>query len=227
VFDTLSPTSQVRELIWRITEIGVDLGLLDHPYDVLEEAVKPFSGDWTAFAGCADTYRHLADALTDAGGCVLDGVGKVPRVWTGNAADQCAAGLARFAGDLGVAVGPLRATASAYASTAVQIRAHAEALAALLTILIDEVVEAALDGASGGVLAEVQVATTVEDAVQTVMKMRRVVSAAWEVARAFVQTGSVSTASLGILRDNHPLPALTADLPSLPHLSTSIDAVTR
>ena len=214
--DTLSPTSDVREIIWQVTSIAVDFGLLDHPYDVLAEAVKPFSGDWTAFARCADTLQHLADGLADSGTAVLDGVRTVPRVWTGNAADQCAGGLARFAGDLTVAAGPLRATGEAYASTAEQVRAQAEALAALLTILIDEVVEVALDTVSGGLFTQVQVVTMVEDTVQTVLKMRRVVAAAWDVARAFVENGSVATANLGVIRDNHPLPALTADLPSLP-----------
>ncbi|MEN3304113.1 MAG: hypothetical protein V7603_315, partial [Micromonosporaceae bacterium] len=191
--DTLSPTSEVRELVWQVSQIAVDLGLLDRPYDVLEEAVKPFSGDWAAFAGCADTYQHIADALNDAANCVMDGVTTIPQVWTGNAADQCAMGLSRFAADLTAAVDPLRATAEAYASTAEQVRAHAEVLAALLTILIDEVVEAALDTASGGVLSVFQAVTTLEDAVQTVLKMRRIVAAAWDIARSFVETGSVST----------------------------------
>jgi len=214
--DTVSPTSDVRALIWQISEFAVELGLLDRPYDVLEEAVKPFSGDWAAFAACADTFGHLADALDGAGQCVLDGVSKIPRVWTGNAADQCANGLARFAGDLTAAVGPVRETAAAYTSTAEQVRAHAEALVALLTILIDEVVAAALDAASGGLLVQVQMVTTLEDVVQTVLKMRRVVAAAWDLARSFVANGSVGTASLGVIQDNHPLPALTADVPVLP-----------
>jgi hypothetical protein len=222
--DTLSPTSDIRELIWKVSEIAVDLGLLAHPYDVIDEAVKPFSGDWTAFAACADVFQHLAEALGDAGGCVLDGVRLLPGVWTGNAADQCATGLARFAGDLSAAVGPLTETAHAYTSTAEQVRAHGEALAALLTILIDEVVEAALDAASGGLLLELQVATTVDDVVSTILKMRRVVAAAWDVGRAFVENGSAGTASLGILHDSHPLPALTADLPSLPHPAGPADA---
>jgi hypothetical protein len=149
---------------------------------------------------------------------VVDGVTAIPRVWTGNASDQCALGLARFASDLAAAVDPVRATAGAYASTAEQIRAHAETLAALLTILIDEVVEAALAAASGGVLEAAHVMTAAEHAVKTIMEMRRIVSAAWEIAKSFVETGSVSRASLGILRDNHPLPGLVADVPALPHL---------
>jgi len=43
-FDALSPTSDVRELIWQVSQIAVDFGLLDHPYDVIDEAVKPLSG---------------------------------------------------------------------------------------------------------------------------------------------------------------------------------------
>jgi hypothetical protein len=214
--DTLSPTSEVRELIWQVTQVAVNLGLLDRPYDVLEEAVKPFAGDWAAFAGCADAYRHIAEALTDTSACVMDGVATIPRVWTGNAADQCALGLARFASDLGAAVDPLVATAESYTSTAEQVRAHAETLAALLTILIDEVVEAALAAFGGGPLAAFEAAAAVENTVQTVMKMRRVVSTAWEVAKAFVATGSVGATSLGIIRDSHPLPALVADVPVLP-----------
>jgi hypothetical protein len=225
--DTLSPTSEVRELVWQVSQIAVDLGLLDRPYDVIEEAVKPFSGDWAAFAGCADTFQHIAEALNDASDCVVGGVTTIPRVWVGNAADRCAMGLTRFAADLGAAVDPLLATAEAYSSTAEQVRAHAEVLAALLTILIDEVIEAALDALSGGVLEVFQVATTVEDTVQTVLKMRRVVAAAWDLARSFVESGSVSTASLGILRDNHPLPTLVADLPTLPHLPRSTDPLTQ
>jgi hypothetical protein len=216
-FDLLSPTSQVREIIWKVSEVAVTLGLLDHPYDVIEEAVKPFSGDWAAFAGCADTFQHLADAVNDAGTCVMDGVSAIPQVWTGNAADQCAGGLARFSTDLTAAVGPLRATANAYASTAEQVRAHAEVLAALLTILIDEVAEAALAAVGGGLMEEFQIATTIEDSVQTILKMRKVVVTAWHVARAFAETGSVTTADLGILRNDHPMPNLIANVPSLPH----------
>lgn len=221
--DTLSPTSDIRELIWKVTEFAVQLGLLSHPYDVLDEAVKPFSGDWTAFAACADVFEHVAEALGEAGDCVLDGVRRIPLAWTGNAADRCALGLTRFASDLTGAVDPLHQTAAMYTSTAEQVRAHGELLAALLTALIDEVLEAALDAASSGLFAEVQVVTTVEDVVKIVLRMRKVVAEAWDLARAFVANGSVSTASLGIIRNSHPMPALNSDLPSLPHLPRSTD----
>jgi hypothetical protein len=214
--DSMSPTSNVRELIWQVSAIAVDFGLLDHPYDVIDEAVKPFSGDWAAFAGCADVFSHLAAAVTDNGGCVQAGMRTLPRVWTGNAADACTAGLAGFAGTLLSAGPPLRDTSGAYRSAAEQIRAQAELLAALLTILIDEAVEAAIDAASGGMFEEAQVATTIEDIVDTVLKLRRVVAAAWDIAHSFAANGQVSTRNLGVIGNSHPLPALTGSLPDLP-----------
>ena len=217
--DGLSPTSVARELIWQASRIAVALGLLDHPYDLIDEAVRPLSGDWVAFAGCADVFNHLADSLTESGACVLDGVGTIPQVWTGNAADQCANGLARFAGDLTAAVGPLRQLAHTYTTVAEQVRAQAELLASLLTLLIDEVVDKAIEGATGGLAAPFEVINEFSDIVRIIGKMRKVVAAAWHAANTFKDAGALNMADLGILSDGQPLPALTAGRPNLPQLS--------
>lgn len=217
--DGLSPTSVVRELIWQASRIAVALGLLDHPYDVIDEAVQPLSGDWVAFAGCADVFNHLADSLNESGECVLDGVGTIPLVWTGNAADQCANGLARFAGDLTGAVGPLRQLAQTYTTVAEQVRAQAEVFASLLTLLIDEVVDKALEGVTGGLAAPFEVINEFSDVVRIIQKMRKVIAAAWHAANTFREAGGLSMANLGILSASQPLPALTAGRPNLPQLS--------
>ncbi|MBO0870503.1 MAG: hypothetical protein J2P15_18255, partial [Micromonosporaceae bacterium] len=152
-FDALSPTSDARELIWQASRIAVALGLLDHPYDIIDELVKPLSGDWTAFAACAEVFQHLGNSLIDQASCIHDGVRKIDQVWTGNAADACASGLDRFAGDLNRASAVLYRTAAMYADTAEQVKAQAAVLASVVTTLLDMAIDAGLSaGTDGGFL---------------------------------------------------------------------------
>lgn len=214
----LSPASDARELIWQVSRLAVYLGLLDHPYDVIDEAVRPLSGDWAAFRACADVYSAVGAALADGAGCVQDGVGSVGDVWTGNAADACSASLARFAAELKSASVALDAVSGSYRQCAEQIKALAEVLGALLTALIDLVVESALDAASDGLFAAVREVTTLRDIAATVLKMRHTIHLAWEVAHTYQRNSEVGPRCFAVLCDGHRLPPVTTAIPSLPRL---------
>ena len=70
--DLLSPTSIVRDAVWRITSIAADIGLLDRPIDPLQEILPPFIGDWAGLLRCADVFDNLGAMLGLSQDCVDD-----------------------------------------------------------------------------------------------------------------------------------------------------------
>src|SRR5258705_2769474 len=72
-FDVLSPTTALRDVIWKVTGVAAMVGLLDRPYDIISEAVRPVSGDWARYRSCADVYDNVAQMVADAAACVDHG----------------------------------------------------------------------------------------------------------------------------------------------------------
>jgi hypothetical protein len=218
-FDAFSPTSWARDLIWNATDLAAKFGVLDRPYDVLNEAVEPLCGDWAGYLRCADVYDNLAGAIGDTARCIGAGERAIAAVWTGNAAQTCADGLAAFTTELDAAVDPLHQTAATYRNVAESVYVQAEAVAAILTLVCDDIVESAMLPESGGLLAPVQVTTEIFDLMRVAEKIREVislVSKAHELASASMDSASSALSGFGVVRDAHPVPVLSPTVPALP-----------
>jgi hypothetical protein len=225
-FDAFSPTSWGREAIWKATGLAAKLGLIDRPYDVLTEAVEPLCGDWAGFLCCADVYDNIAGAISDTGRCVTDGGHAIDRVWTGNAANTCAQGMARFTVELSSAVAPLHQTASVYREVAEGVYLQAEAVASILTLVLDTMIEKALEPVTAGFIEPFELATEVSDFVRVVEKIREVaalVGKAHDMATASMDSIGSRSNSFGLLTNQHLVPALSPSVPTLP-LQGSIHA---
>jgi hypothetical protein len=218
-FDVLSPTTALRDVIWKTTGLAATFGLLDRPYDIISEAVQPLSGDWARYVACADVYDNLAQLVGDAAACVDHGRITIPRTWTGNAADACARAIADFSAVLRAAVVPLHRTAASYREVAQGVRAEAEALAALLTLLGDTILESGLEALTGGLEQPYQAMSELADlekVVGRIIEVSQVVSRAHALADAGMGAAESWWADWGIVRAAQPLPAMTASAPSLP-----------
>jgi hypothetical protein len=218
-FDAFSPTSYARELIWKATGLAARLGVLDRPYDIVAEAVEPLCGDWAGYLRCADVYDNLAGAVGDTARCVTEGSRTIGRVWTGNAADACTRGMAAFAVDVAGAVDPLHRTAATYRDVAEAVYLQSEAVAALLTLILDEIAESALEPLTGGIEEPFALITEAVDLVRVAGKIREViamVAKAHELATATMDSASSALSCFGLVTDRHPVPSLTPAVPALP-----------
>jgi hypothetical protein len=218
-FDVLSPTTALRDVIWKATGLAAVFGLLDRPYDIIAEAVQPLSGDWVRYVACADVFDNVALMVGDAAACVDHGRITIPRTWTGNAADACSRATADFAAALRSAVEPLHRTGATYREVAKGVRAEAEALAALLTLLGDTVIESGLEAVTGGLELPYKAMSELADlekVVERTIEIAQLVSRAHAVADATMNTLESWWARFGIVRNGPALPAMTAPVPSLP-----------
>lgn len=218
-FDAFSPSSWGREAIWKVTGLAAKFGVLDRPYDVLSEAVEPLCGDWAGFLACADVYDNIAGAIDDTVSCVAAGEHAVGRVWTGNAADACAQDLGTFTADLNTAVAPLHQTAATYRQVAEGVYLQAEAVAAILTMLLDNMIEKALEPLTGGAIEPFEVMTEITDLMRVAEKIREVVALvnkARDVASATMDSASSGLSGFGVLTDRHPVRSFAPAVPTLP-----------
>jgi hypothetical protein len=218
-FDVVSPTSWGREAIWKITGVAAHFGLIDRPYDVLAEAVEPLCGDWAGYLRCADVYDNLASAIGDTARCVTGGATTIDRVWTGNAADTCAQAMQRFAVQVGGAVDPLHKTASTYREVADAVYRQGQAVAALVSLILDEAAESAFLSGGEELSLPLELATETSDLIRLVEKVREVASLiakAREVASASMDSASSALSGFGLLTDKHAVPVFTPAVPTLP-----------
>ncbi len=216
--DWLSPTTMYRDLVWWVTSIAASIGLLDHPIDPLEEFCKPLSGDWAAFASCADVIACVGMEIGDDAVAIDAGAAALTRIWTGNAAGNCQASLYRLARELGRAPALLDQLAEQYRNTAEQMRSINEAMRAVITVIVDEAIDLAIDAATEGAAAPFVAPSLIggcKRLVQAVWKARGLIRDAWEVVRAFADGSTIDLTSLGLTPVVSPLPALHAAPPTL------------
>ncbi len=215
IWDVLSPTTVLRDIIWKGTGLAAEFGLLDRPYDILDEVVRPISGDWARYAGCADVYDNLATMLVAAADCVDTGCGVLGRVWTGNAADACTDSVAVFSVSLRAAIDPLRLTAQNYRTAAEAVRAEATALAAVLTMISDTIIET-LGEPEDSLYEPVSELSNLYRIAEAVRELMQIFSRARESTVASMSAAQSTLAGLGIVRDHNPVPVTASAMASLP-----------
>ncbi len=135
--DVISPTSIPRDVIWAVSHLAVDLGLIDRPVDPYEAFTVPLFGDWAGLERFSFALRQTVQALSYVCERVDSGTATQDRIWTGHAATNCAVALGRFTFDLQDAQGLLQEIANSYHDIAVSARAKEAALASLVSVAID------------------------------------------------------------------------------------------
>jgi uncharacterized protein YukE len=135
--DALSPSSIPRDLVWYVTSALASIGLLPGPCDPFQTFVRPICGDWAGLARTSFALTEVAKALGFVSGRVNQEATGLDRVWTGNAASSCHSVLKQFAHDLLPACDVIGALADDYRQISDEAREKGEALAAVVSLLID------------------------------------------------------------------------------------------
>lgn len=86
--EDLSAARLVRDVIWHASSFAASLGF-GRPYDVVEELVVPFTGDWAALKACGDALENLSRAASGLVGNTVWTADTINAVWHGIAADAC------------------------------------------------------------------------------------------------------------------------------------------
>lgn len=156
MWDIASPTSSVRDTIWGATWLAAQLGICDRPYDPYESLVKPFSGDWAAVRGCADTFANISAALADMAANLRYAALGIDSVWTGNAASRFQFHLTKSAAKLVAAGDPLLDLTEQYKTCSTAMFEIGKVVGSL----ISDIVDAALI-----LIAEISLATATSETV--------------------------------------------------------------
>lgn len=135
--DLLSPATIPRDVVWLVTSALAEIGVLPGPCDPFETFVRPICGDWAGFDRTAFALTQVAKALDFVSGRVDQEATGLDRVWTGNAASSCRSVLRQFAHDLLPASDVLTSLADDYQQVAAEAQKKGEALAEVVTLLVD------------------------------------------------------------------------------------------
>lgn len=151
----LSPSAWGRTVIIEASEILARFNLIDRPYDPYEFLLKPVTGDWGGFRGCADVFRNAAAACRGLAGNLQHGRLGMPAVWTGNAAAACDSYISEICAALGPAVETLEAIADEYETAAMGAFEFAKVIGSILSELIDSASRCVLAAGAGAMTGPV------------------------------------------------------------------------
>lgn len=218
--EILSPTADIRAIIWLLTSLGAQLGICDRAHDPVADLMEPLSGDFSGLLRCADVFERLAGASAGMSSNVQWGAVCLDRVWTGNAADSCGGVLVRVDAALAEAQEPLRFLAEQYRRAADEIHE----VNVLMGEVVNDLVDAALVAWAEEEMAVVSAETVVGPVVcgvgvaYEIKKMWNLYHRALELvnwARQALTALDVILHGFGLLGDR-PLPALSTAAPDLP-----------
>lgn len=224
--DLASPTSLLRDAIWKVTDAAASVGICDRAYDPFEVFLKPVVGDWAGMRGCADVFRNVGAALAD----MADNTGWSARgisdVWTGNAADSCQTYLFVLAKSLESAKQPLEQIAQEYEDAAVGAQRLSSSIGSLLSDISDAalaaVASAAVSGLAGSTGAGLPIALII--GAFTLTRIYKVVHGVMQILdlisriRAAMDTFEGAAGDFGKIDANAPLPQLPTNSMTVPSL---------
>jgi hypothetical protein len=221
----LSPAGMSRDVIWKVTGLGVKLGVCDRPIDPYLECVRPFVGDWAGFRACADVFDHLGTVSERMGWNVYGGTVSTEVSWHGNASDGCRDVLMRAERALSGAETPLRTLSERYKTVAEKTHDIAEKVAGLLVEAVDYAVMALLSiglagltvkTVIGGIAFSALAIERVIKCVETLHQIALCVKAATEI----VLLGMKAAHGLNLIAPDLAMPALPTGEPTLPSSGT-------
>ncbi|QFU88289.1 hypothetical protein [Amycolatopsis sp. YIM 10] len=137
MLDAISPTGLYRDVVWGITVLATQIGLMDRPFDPFEGIIKVVSGDWAGLRACADVYTNIGLAVGDMAVNVQWSAQQLDEFWKGNAADSAQTYLYELAKSLKSAQAPFQELADHYVRAADGAHEVGELLGALMCDLID------------------------------------------------------------------------------------------
>jgi len=155
--DLLSPTAWIVDTVYGVTSVAADLGILDRAYNMRDEFVKPFTGDWAGVRACADYYEHVADSLTSMAANLTWATYSASSCWEANASDACQISLTDLKNTLISASSTLGPLSAEYTQAAVEINGER----AILTGLLTELTDAAIIAAGAAALAAATAKTAI------------------------------------------------------------------
>lgn len=223
-FDLLSPTSMGRDAIWKVTTIAADAGIIDRPVDPLEVITRPFVGDWAGVLRCAEVFDHLSAMLLASAGDTAQAASAVPAAWTGNAAAGAIGHLHGFQAAQTSAVTILDLIAAEYRQVAAGVADNAKLMEALVTTVVDQACDTALDSATMGVLDLYDVSTKVRDVVKGVQAAIQVANNVSDLVSAGFAIADDAGRRLGVLARIAEMPAM---LVAGPVITTGLTNPTR
>lgn len=145
LYQYLSPSSYVRQIIWEATSLGARLGICDRPIDVVEEFMHPWLGDWAGIRAMADVYVNLGFATTAMSRNVVSGTVDAQFTWSGNASDAARRDLSRTSTAIAQADPRLTELADEYKKVAETVRELTELAAGILLTACDLAATAILE----------------------------------------------------------------------------------
>lgn len=223
-WDLASPSSLVRDAIWKVTDAATALGICDRAYDPYEVVLKPVVGDWAGMRACADVFRNMGAATEDMATDIRWSAQSINKAWTGNAADSCQVHLLALASSLESAKKPLNDIAQEYQAASEGAVALRRAVGTLLSDISDAALtaaaSAAVAGASGttGVglpIALVVGAFTLTRVYKVVNGLLNLLDLIGRIA-AVVDTVNGAGNDFGKVDATNPLPALPGNSMTVP-----------
>lgn len=155
--DLLSPTAWIVDTVYGVTSVAADLGILDRAYNMRDEFVKPFTGDWAGVRGCADYYEYVAQALSGMAANLTWATYSADACWEANASDACQVSLTGLKDTLAAASSTLGPLSTEYIEAATEINGER----AILTGLLTELTDAAIIAAAAAALAAATAKTAI------------------------------------------------------------------
>lgn len=137
--DWISPSFYLRKGI----EIVLDV-------DPVEWLSAEFAGDWQKVAQASSALKQLGEYLDRVGTEVQVVNSELATTWTGNAAHNAGVYFEQLALSISGLNSPLKEIADAYSSTATGIKSWGEAIADLLGILLDTLIELGIAACATG-----------------------------------------------------------------------------
>lgn len=150
-WEAFSITAMLNEAFVKATEFLSWIGMLDRPYNPLEDLFKPFVGDWAGVYATAEALENLAHTLRNVSTNIHWASQGCEEVWQGNAGDGAAIHLMRVGDPINEIVVPLLELSKEYKTFADGMVEYRDGLVGLYKGVSDTVIELSIAaGVAGG-----------------------------------------------------------------------------
>lgn len=222
--DIISPSSLLRDAIWKVTEAGTSLGICDRPYDPFEVVLKPLIGDWAGMRACADVFENLGNALQAMGDNIQHAAEGTSEVWEGNAGSNAQAYLYNLSKPPRNCQQPLLDLAKEYKEAAQGAYDFSRTIGVLISDIADAAIAAAASAAITALAGSTGVGLPIALVVGafTVSRIYKVVKAIRDVIdilvrlEALLNSVKATAGDFGLIESGGTLPTLPGGITGLP-----------
>lgn len=222
--DIISPSSLLRDAIWKVTGAAASLGICDRAYDPFEVVLKPLIGDWAGMRACGDAFENLGNALQAMGDNVQHAAEGTVDVWEGNAASHAEAYLYNLSKPPRKCQQPLVDLAKEYKEAAKGAYDFSRTIGVLIADIADAAIAAAASAGVAALAGSTGVGLPIALIVGafTLSRIYKVVKAIRDVIDILVRLEGVLNAvnatagDFGLIESGGALPALPGGISGLP-----------